>query len=326
LQQIRARDFLRFTYEEAMMVLFKVSLFGKFCAHCGDQAINSLDAYKVQELFCYLLLHANQSHHREKLAGLLWEEQPAVQSKNYLRRTLWQLQNALKSQNGSELLLQVESDWIRLDHSTQLWVDAAVFELAFMQTNGKQVGSLDETAVTTLVQAVQLYNGDLLEGWYQNWCLFERERYRQMRLMMLDKLAAYYESCGAYETAITYGMAILRCDLARERTHRQLMRLYYLGGDRTGALRQYERCKTILHDELGVKPGAATDQLRAHIEADQLAPSLFVSSGASDSPSSLQGALHQLQRFDRILSQTHQEIRQEIHRLETSFFQSKNNP
>ncbi|MFO7678933.1 MAG: BTAD domain-containing putative transcriptional regulator [Chloroflexota bacterium] len=305
------------------MVPLHVSLFGKFCAHCGDQAVDSLDAYKVQELFCYLLLHPDQPHHREKLAGLLWEEQPAVQSKNYLRRTLWQLQNALKSQNGSEPLLQVESDWIQLTPTTQLWVDAAVFELAFMHTNGKQVSSLDETAVNALIQAVQLYNGDLLEGWYQNWCLFERERFRQMLLLMLDKLMAYCEGCGAYEVAITYGMIILRCDLARERTHRQLMRLYYLGGDRTGALRQYERCKAILHDELGVKPGAATDQLRTQIEADQLALPLLDSSGASDSPSGLQYALLQLQRFDNILSQTRQEIQQEIHRLENTFFQSK---
>lgn len=305
------------------MVPLQVSLFGKFCVRCNDQVLDDLDAYKVQELFCYLLLHAGQPHHREKLAGLLWEEQPAVQSKNYLRRTLWQLQNALKNKNGSEPLLNVQADWIQLDRTAHLWVDTAVFELAFVQTNGKQVSTLDETAVNNLTKAVDLYHGDLLEGWYQNWCLFERERYRQMLLLMLDKLMTYYEDRGAYEVAITYGMEILRCDLARERTHRQLMRLYYFAGDRTGALRLYERCKTILHDELGVKPGAATDQLRAQIEADQLAPPLLDISGASDSPSSLQDALHQLQRFDNILNQTHQEIQQEIHRLQTTFFQPK---
>lgn len=304
------------------MILYQVSLFGKFCARCEDKVMDSLNAFKVQELFCYLLLHLSQPHHREKLAGLLWEEQSAAQSKNYLRRTLWQLQTALKNQHGSELLLQVEPDWIRLDHTAQLWVDTAVFELAFMQTNGKPVSALDETAVNALIQAVQLYNGDLLEGWYQNWCLFERERYRQMRLMMLDKLMAYYEDINVYEIAIAYGLEILRCDLARERTHRHLMRLYYLAGDRTGALRQYEHCKAILHEELNVKPAAATDKLRSEIETDQLAPRHLDSSGTSNNPISLQNALQQLQRFDSILCQTRQEIQLEIQRVEFTLSKS----
>ncbi|MBE2222685.1 MAG: hypothetical protein IAF02_14145, partial [Anaerolineae bacterium] len=254
-------------------------------------------------------------------------------------RTLWQLQNALKSKDEAKPVLNIESDWIQLDHTAQLWVDTAVFETVFAQTNGKQGAALDETAVNNLMQAVQLYHGDLLEGWYQNWCLFERERYRQMRLMMLDKLVAYYESTGAYEIAISYGLEILRCDLARERTHRQLMRLYYLAGDRTGALRQYERCQAILHDELNVKPGSATEKLRTQIETDTLSPQQPETkkadaaafnphpSTASDMPAkflNLHDTLHQLQRFDTILSHTRQEIQQEIQRLENTLSQSIN--
>ena len=300
------------------MIPLQVSLFGKFCARCGEKVVGNLDAYKVQELFCYLLLHANQPHHREKLAGLLWEEQSAAQSKNYLRRTLWQLQNALKAQADDEPLLHVEPDWIQLDQTDSLWVDTAVFELAFTQVNGKKGASLDETAVHNLIEAVSLYHGELLEGWYQNWCLFERERYRQMLLIMLDKLIAYCEGCGAYEIAITYGMEILRCDLARERTHRQLMRLYYLRGDRTGAQRQYERCKAILHDELDVQPSAATEQLRAQIEADQLALPLLNSPGDGVNPANLQDALQRLHNFDSILRQAHLEVQQEIQHIESA--------
>jgi DNA-binding SARP family transcriptional activator len=280
--------------------------------------MDSLDAQKVQELFSYLLLHAGQPHHREKLAGLLWAEQSAVQSKNYLRRTLWQLQSALKEVSEEAPFLQVEADWIRLDCSDCLWVDTAVFELAFARTNGKQGEGLDETAVHALVEAVQIYRGELLEGWYQNWCLFERERFRQMLLMMLDKLMAYGEANGAYEAAITYGMEILRHDLARERTHRQLMRLHYLVGDRTGALRQYERCKAILQEELGVAPAAATEQLHSQIEADNLP--LYLS-GVNHS-ASLQDTLWRLQRVDAILQQTRQEIQHEIQRVESSLTQA----
>ncbi len=296
------------------MSLLHVSLFGKFHARCGEQPLAELDACKVQELFSYLLLHSSRPHHRETLANLLWREQSPVQSKGYLRRTLWQLQNAIPEDYGSILL--VDADWIQVSRTEALRLDVADFERAFARVKGQPGGTLAETAVHDLADAVQLYQGDLLEGWYQDWCLFERERLQQMLLMMLDKLMEHCESVGAYETGITYGMEILRYDLARERTHRRLMRLRYLSGDRTGALRQFERCTAVLEQELGVKPAATTERLRAQIETDRL-DNRPASNAIFPSPS-LQAALHRLQDFDTLLTQTHQRVRHEIHCLESA--------
>jgi two-component SAPR family response regulator len=93
---------------------------------------------------------------------------------------------------------------------------------------------------------VALYHGDLLEDWFQDWCLYERERLQNIYLAALDKLMDYCEASRDYDAGLAYGTRILRHDLARERTHRRLMRLYYLAGDRTSALRQYDRCVQIL--------------------------------------------------------------------------------
>ena len=48
------------------------------------------------------------------------------------------------------------------------------------------------------------------------------------------------------------------------------MRLQFLAGNRTGALRQYERCVIALDQELGVKPAKWTTELYDQIRADQL--------------------------------------------------------
>jgi len=304
----------------------QISLFGKFCARFGEQTLDGLDACKVQELFCYLLLHADRPHHREMLAGLLWQEQPAAQAKGYLRRTLWQLQNVFSDQDDLNSVIRIDSDWIQVNYQAGIWLDVAVFEQAFVSTQGQVGPGLDDTAVRALIEAVRLYHGDLLEGWYQDWCLFERERYQQMLLLMLDKLMTHCESGGAYEAGISYGMQILRYDLARERTHRQLMRLYYLAGDRTGALRQYERCTAVLQHELGVKPATSTEQLRAQIQADEMEtriPTLsFPTSSPSSLQSTLQNTLQQLHSFDAILTQTRQQIQQEIQRVESTLSNS----
>ena len=48
------------------------------------------------------------------------------------------------------------------------------------------------------------------------------------------------------------------------------MRLHYLAGDRTAALRQYERCLIALREELQVPPAQATEDLCKQIRADHL--------------------------------------------------------
>jgi hypothetical protein len=152
--------------------------------------------------------------------------------------------------------------------------------------------------------AVGLYQGDLLEGWYQDWCIYERERLQNIYLTMLDKLMGYCEAHHEYDTGVAYGARILLFDRAREHTHRRLMRLQYLGGNRTAALRQYERCVTALDEELSVKPAKSTMALYEQIRADNLDSSTVFSADSArgggptiDSQPEVLGRLNQLQEL-----------------------------
>ena len=69
---------------------------------------------------------------------------------------------------------------------------------------------------------------------------------------------------------IDYAHHLLQYDKARERTHRRLMRLYYLANSRTAALRQFERCRAALAEELGVGPSNRTLALYHQIQEDQV--------------------------------------------------------
>ena len=122
-----------------------------------------------------------------------------------------------------------------------------------------------------LDRAVDLYRGDLLEGWYQDWCLFERERLRTMYMMTVEKLLAYHLMHGELDEGFACGERILRHDRAHERTHWRLMRLRYLGGDRTGAMRQYDACVAALREELDVAPSERTTSLYELIRSDDAA-------------------------------------------------------
>src|SRR5215467_13109593 len=111
------------------MSTLSIHLFGKFCVRRDEQVLDGFDARKVQELFCYLLLHRDHSLPRETLAGLLWPDTTTVQSKKNLRQALWQLQTALGSQNEptNDRILLVDADWVQLNTQADLWLDVAVF-------------------------------------------------------------------------------------------------------------------------------------------------------------------------------------------------------
>lgn len=246
-----------------------ISLFGKFCVQCNQVLIN-FEGQKLQELFCYLLLHRERPHHRETLANLLWSDVTNKRSRDYLRKTLWQLQTTIRKQTDSSQydLLLTESDWIQINPAANIWLDVAVFEEASNLIQGLFGQELKSPNVKKLQYATNLYQGDLLDGWYQEWCLYERERFHHMFLNMLDKLMDYCEIHCDYETGLTYCGRVLNYDIANERTHRRVMRLNYLKGNRTEALRQYEFCQKALDEELGVKPSQKTKILYEQIKDD----------------------------------------------------------
>jgi DNA-binding SARP family transcriptional activator len=252
------------------MSILRVSLFGKFHLQCEDQTLSDVGARRVQELFCYLLLHRDRSHPRETLASLLWPESTTAQSMKYLRHTLWQLQTVLDSSNCAEdgSVIQADTEWVHLNPGAAVWLDVAEFERTYTLVQDTVGQELDAQEARALQEALALYQGDLLEGWYQDWCLFERERLQRMYLVLLGKRMTLCEAQGDYRTGLEYGALALRYDMAQERIHRRLMRLFYLAGERTAALRQYERCAVFLRQELDVAPSKRTLALYERIRSD----------------------------------------------------------
>jgi DNA-binding SARP family transcriptional activator len=284
----------------------QISIFGKFEARYRDEPIVGLHPTKVQELFCYLLLYRDQPHPRETLASLLWGKYCTTKrSKKYLRNALWRLHTALTThaQPIAHRLLDVESDWIHLRTIDELRFDAAVFERAYASIIDSPGGEIETETARTLEQAVELYTDDLLVGWYQDWCLYERERFLQMYLIMLDKLAGYCETIQEPERGLSYGDRILQHDRARECTHRQMMRLHYLAGNRTGALRQYQRCVAALKEELNIEPARSTTRLCEQIRNDRLESSSALSVERSFSQSDVQALLVRLHQLENDLVQ-----------------------
>jgi len=300
------------------MASFRTFLFGRFQAEVDQRPLVGLDGAKVQELYCFLLLHRDRPHSRVALAALLWGDLPDAQSRQYLRKALWQLGAALSGAAACPSVdsLAVEPGWVQFAPAHGEWLDVAQFEDAYAQVEDVPGQKLGPAQAAQLTAAVALYRGELLEGWYQEWCVFERERLERMYLIMLDKLMLYCESRGLYEAGVAYGVAALRHDRARERTHRRLIRLHYLSGNRSEALRQYRRCAQALQEELGVGPARATvrlyEQVLAEANLDAPGPPPPPWPRANPPGQGQDKAIRQLESLHQLLGQMQQRIQQEL--------------
>lgn len=302
------------------MALFQISLFGRLRCMVDNDPVGGIESRKVQELLIYLLLHRTHPCTRESLATLMWGERNDAQAKKYLRQALWQLQSALDAACHPTIpLLHVDAEWVEINQSASIWLDIDQFEHTYETTRQLEGHSLSEQQVDALCEAVALYQGDLLDGWYQDWCIFERERFQQMYLTMLDKLIAYAEHIQDFMMGVHYCELALRSDPARERTHRRLMRLHYLAGNRTVALRQYEICVEMLRRELDIEPAKSTLLLYQQIRSDQVdaqsngVPSVQRTAVDLDELSDILAHLGQIQAT---LVQTLQLVQSDIERVE----------
>jgi DNA-binding SARP family transcriptional activator len=300
------------------MAGMKATLFGKFNIELEGSKIVGIEARRVQELLSYLLLFRNNPHSRDFLCETLWSEQPAGNSRKYLRQTLWRLQSALQL-NGSStgLMLRIDIDWIQIHLAGNFWLDIEEFEKVFNLVKGKKVSELSRRDFNLLEYAVGIYKGDLLEGWYSDWCFFERERFQTMNLLLLDKLVQFCELHEKYDAGLSYGLDILRHDHSYERAHRQLMRLYFMTGNRTQALRQYKRCEMALREELGVEPSEATKQLYEQIRLENfhyqpLAEEKTVAKTKVRTAPALTEMLDRVKEVTEALSILHYQIQEEI--------------
>jgi DNA-binding SARP family transcriptional activator len=297
------------------MTAYRIQLFHRFEIRLGEAPV-AIETRKVQELLCYLLLFRRQTHSREVLAGRLWGETSTAQSRNNLRKTLWQLQTLLRTtEEGTTGLLVADDDWVQLNPDAALWSDVALLETAYRQMEGIRGRALSDAQAELARQAIGHYRGDLLEDWYHDWCLVERQHYRFMALALLDKLCGYFESRGEYDAAIGYAMRILHHEPARESAHRRLMRLHALAGDRTAALRQYGWCVATLREELDVDPDVQTVQLYAKLQSGQFLQPTAATVESRDDTQDLTMFLQRLEQMQGAVSVIQQQLAGEAQSL-----------
>jgi DNA-binding SARP family transcriptional activator len=208
----------------------------------------------------YYLVCTQTPQPRERLLTLLCGEVDEESARRTFKTLLAEVRALLRSFDASMEWIISDADQLKLKPSAPFWLDTEIFEKV--------------TAVTSrgLSQAIDLYRGDFLDGFFlkdspgfEAWTRSTRDHFRHLYLTTLRRLAELYESDGQLEQAITCMQMLLAADPLQEEAYACLMRLSWATGKRIEALRHYEHLCAILAQELAIKPSPATQALYEQI-------------------------------------------------------------
>jgi predicted ATPase/DNA-binding SARP family transcriptional activator len=219
---------------------------------------------KAQGLLYYLAV-TGRPHTREALAGLFWSDMPEVQAAKNLRNVL----SNLRALAGTHLLISRQD--VAFDRTSAYWLDVELFLSTLGDAATRDLGALH--------RAVELYQGDFLDGFYvgealafEEWVLGRRALLKGHVLQALHTLVTRHLEREEYAAGIDYANSLLAIEPWREETHRHLMILLARSRQRSAALVQYETCRRVLARELNVEPMPETTALYEHLRAAAAPP------------------------------------------------------
>jgi DNA-binding SARP family transcriptional activator len=232
-----------------------IHLLGDFRLSYDDVPVTTVSTPRLQSLLAYLVLYHGAPQARRHLAFLFWPDSTEAQALTNLRNLLYHLRRALPD---ADHFLRADAQTLQWQPDSRFTLDVIGFRDALAQAERVE----NQAAIrNALEEALSLYQGDLLPSCYDDWLLSERERLSRSFIVALEKLILLLEDQRDYRTAIGHAQRLLRYDMLREETHRHLMQLHALTGDRAAALRAFHTCTTVLQDELGVEPSPATHKV-----------------------------------------------------------------
>jgi TolB-like protein/DNA-binding SARP family transcriptional activator/Flp pilus assembly protein TadD len=197
---------------------------------------------KRMALLAYLALGTPRGpHRRDALLALFWPENDAVHARNSLSQSV----HALRRSLGADVLVSHNGDTLSLEPGA-FWCDAVAFEEACKA--GKSA------------DAIELYRGDLLEGFhvadapeFQQWVEAERQRLGGLLAEALRMMAEAREAAGDPAGAVTWWRRLAARDPYTSRVALHLMRALSAAGDSAAAVRHARVHETLLSQELDMR-------------------------------------------------------------------------
>ena len=234
-------------------------------------SVNSADGRPVdfgsptlRSLAAYLILHRQRPLDRRKLAFSFWPNASESAARRNLRQYLHHLRQALQPLAFDGELLATDGSTVQINSGAEFWVDVESF----------QQGVRPGAALEEVEAALHLYSGDLLADLYDEWCIPEREKLRELFLQTLDHYTRSLQMSAQFDQALAWARRWAQVEPLDENAQRRIMTLYALLGNRPRAIQQYQNFAQALREKLDAEPLPETQELLRSIQTGgRVAPS-----------------------------------------------------
>ena len=259
-----------------MLPKIEIRTFGTLQVIRDQHAVTESDWHtrQARQLLKILVTERPRPVSTDRLIETLWPASEPSAAATTLRSAINALRNVLEPNRPNRSPAQyiiTQSPGYAFHLHPDIWLDVEEFENAIDRAHQ---ATNAEARQALLQHAVALYIDDyLISDPYADRVQSERERLRERYFNALLELSELQALAGDYAEAISACRRILARDEVRENAYQLLMRFQTESGDSASALLTYERCRTILAEELGADPSPLTQMLHQRILNGEIVPS-----------------------------------------------------
>lgn len=205
----------------------------------------------------YLVLERRRPIPRLELADALWGERLPRTWAAALRGVVARVRAVLVAWDSSAALTSA-SGCYELRLSPETVVDIEWLAAERRRAEASLSSAVGEALVIT--RAVAAVAGqDFLPGGTGDWVEGQRRILGAMRVEAIELAARAASAAGDQQSAVFSAEEAIRLDPLRESAYRVLMGAHARAGNRSAALRAYDRCRRTLAEQLGVTPTTHTE-------------------------------------------------------------------
>ena len=232
-------------------VIFKTLGFPAICA--ADGSAVPVKTRKALAVLGYLMRSQQLSETRVALGTLLWSDSDKHKAAVSLRQSVRHLR-AVEQRVGLSI---ITADTVRIS----IIPGTVRCDVDEVHT------CLSENSLPSLARAVELVQGDFLQGLdsidpaFSEWLVVEQERVRATLLSKATSLLEILTRNGFSERATLVARFLLKLEPAQEFAHQVLIRMYLEQGQRERAVQEFRDCEREMRLHFDTAPSAETRAL-----------------------------------------------------------------
>jgi len=212
---------------------------------------------RAKEIFFYVLC-CGTGKTKEQITAALWPDLVPAKATSNFHINLYRARRAIFPG-----VFTLEQGQYKLSPHLNIWFDVAEFERLLSRAEDLPYGS--QTRAANLEQAIELYRGAFMEGFYNEWTEVQRRGLEDKYLKALLLLAGTCADKGQYDRAITLLEKFIAIDPYHDEVYCQVMEWHLAVGDKVSALRVYKRYVDTVAGEMGFVPPPRIQDLHKRI-------------------------------------------------------------